>query len=87
MVIKCLTEADANQIVKLEALVPGKTSDDTAATDVAAIFYHGFDDNDIPVTGPFFPVSLSSQPAIYTNWYVLIHSIYLLADRSQVRSK
>ena len=87
MVIKCLTEADANQVVKLKALVPGRTLDHMAATDVAAISYYGFDDNDIPVTGPFFPVSLSSHPAIYTNWYVLIHHIDLLADRLQVQSK
>lgn len=70
MAIKCFTEADAALIMKLADLT--KNLHNMTATEVATIFYHGFDDNDIEVPGPFYPVCVSSHPAIYTNWYVLI---------------
>jgi hypothetical protein len=68
MVIKCYTEADATQIMRLAELIQDM-HDGMTPTEVASIFYHGFDDNDIDVHGPFYAVCIASHPAIYTNWY------------------
>jgi len=70
MIIRCSTEADATQVMKLAELIRDVHKGMTP-TQVASIFYHGVDDNNIDVPGPFYPVWVASNPAIYTNWYVL----------------
>ena len=70
MVIRCSTEADATQVMKLAELIRD-VHDGMTPTQVASVFYHGFDNDDIDVSGPFYAVCIASYPAIYTNWYVL----------------
>jgi len=69
MVIKCATEADAIQVIILQDLV--KDMQNKTAMEIALVFHHGFDDEQIAVTGPFYSVCISSHPAIYIDWYVL----------------
>ena len=69
MAIKCSTEEDATQIMKLAELIQD-VHDGMTATEIASIFYHGFDDDDINVPGPFYAVCIASRPGIYTNWHV-----------------
>jgi len=69
MVIKCATEADAIQVIRLQDLV--KDMQNKTAMEIALVFHHGFDDEQISVTGPFYSVCISSHPAIYIDWYVL----------------
>jgi hypothetical protein len=54
-------EADATQVMKLAELIQDVHNGMTL-TQVTSIFYHDFDDNNIDIPEPFYPVWIASYP-------------------------